>query len=71
MISALPVTADSGMPPASDLAMVITSGTTPHCSQASQVPVRPAPVCTSSAINTMPCWSHNARRRWANSGGAT
>ena len=23
----------------------------------------PAPVCTSSAIRTMPCWSHRARRR--------
>ena len=70
MISARPMIADSGTPPPSDLAIVITSGATPHCSHASQVPVRPAPVCTSSAISTMPCWSHSARSRCANSGDA-
>ncbi len=61
MISALPVTADSGTPPASDLAMVIRSGTTPKCSIANSLPVRPKPVWISSAIITMPCSSHSWR----------
>jgi hypothetical protein len=54
MISARPVTAASGRPPAMPLAVVTRSGTTPSCSQANQSPVRANPVCTSSATNTMP-----------------
>ena len=61
MISALPVTADSGTPAARLLAMVIRSGTTPKCSIANILPVRPKPVWISSAISTMPCSSHSAR----------
>ena len=50
MISALPVTADSGTPPATLLAMVIRSGSTPACSIANMRPVRPKPDWISSAI---------------------
>ena len=41
--------------------MVIRSGTTPKCSIANILPVRPKPVWISSAISTMPCSSHSAR----------
>lgn len=61
MISARPVTADSGRPAASDLALTRRSGTTPKCSIANRWPVRPKPDCTSSATSTMPCWSHSSR----------
>ena len=54
MISARPVTAASGRPPAMPLAVVIRSGTTPSCSQANQSPVRQKPVWISSAMNRMP-----------------
>ena len=60
MISARPVTADSGMPPASALAVVIRSGTSPSCSLANMAPVRPKPVWISSAMNTMPCLRANS-----------
>ena len=52
MISARPVTADSGSPPAMPLAVQIRSGSMPSCSQANIAPVRANPVCTSSAMNT-------------------
>ena len=61
MISARPVTAASGRPPAMPLAVVIRSGTTPSCSQANQSPVRQKPVWISSAMKTMPCaWQNSA-----------
>ena len=60
MISARPVTADSGRPPAMPLAMTIRSGTTDSCSLANMSPVRPKPVCTSSAMNTIPFSRQNA-----------
>ena len=34
----------------------------PDCSIAKNEPVRPKPVCTSSAISTIPCSSQSARR---------
>ena len=40
MISALPMTADSGTPPATLLATVMRSGSTPECSMANMRPVR-------------------------------
>ncbi len=60
MISARPVTAESGIPPARALAVVIRSGTSPSCSQANIAPVRPNPVWISSATNTMPCLRANS-----------
>ena len=44
MISARPVTADSGRPPAIPFAVIIMSGTMPSCSDANQFPVRQKPV---------------------------
>jgi hypothetical protein len=55
MISARPVTAASGSPPAIPFAVVIRSGTTRSWSQANQSPVRQNPVWISSAISRMPC----------------
>ena len=55
--------AESGRPPASDFAVIRMSGTTPVCSTANSLPVRPKPVCTSSAISRMPCFSVSARSR--------
>ena len=48
-----PTTAEIGMPSAMLLAMVIRSGSTPLCSMANILPVRPKPLCTSSAIIRM------------------
>ena len=70
MISALPITADSGTPPAMLLATVMRSGSTPACSIAKFFPVRAKPVWISSAMSRMPCLSHRARRLRRNSGGA-
>src|ERR1039457_1331710 len=55
MISALPVTAASGSPPPRLLAVTIRSGSMSSCSIANILPVRAKPVCTSSAMKTMPC----------------
>ena len=46
--------ADSGMPPAIPLAMVMMSGTTPSWLTANHSPVRQKPDWTSSAMKTMP-----------------
>ena len=46
---------ESGIPAASDFAVQRTSGTTPACSIANSLPVRPIPDWTSSATNSMPC----------------
>jgi len=70
MISALPMTPDSGTPPATLLAMVIRSGSTPLCSMANMRPVRPKPDWISSAISTMPWVSQRLRSRRNSSGGA-
>ena len=70
MMSALPVTAESGTPPATLLAMVMRSGSTPECSMANMRPVRPKPDWISSAISTMPWLSHTLRSRRSSSGGA-
>ena len=43
------------------LAVVMMSGSIPECSTASILPVLPKPVCTSSTIITMPCFSHSSR----------
>ena len=60
-----------GTPLAIPLAMQITSGWTPHCSMANILPVRPKPVCTSSAMKTMPCSSHTSRMAWKKPAGGT
>ena len=64
-------TADIGNPPAMLLASVIRSGTTPLCSTANSLPVRPAPACTSSAMSRMPWASQTARSSCKKSNGAT
>src|SRR5437660_1053340 len=61
-------TAPIGRPPASGLASVSTSGTTPVCSYANSVPVRPSPHCTSSKMTATPRESHNSRRKPSHSG---
>lgn len=61
MISFLVTIPDSGIPFAKPLAIVMRSGTTPLCSMANILPVRPKPVWISSAIMRMPCWSHTSR----------
>ena len=54
MISAFAMMMPSGMPLAIPLAMQTMSGSTPVCSMAHHLPVRPAPDCTSSATSRMP-----------------
>ncbi len=71
MISARPVTAASGRPPAIPFAVVIRSGTTPSWSQANQSPVRQKPVWISSAMNRMPCSRHQSARPARNPSGGT
>src|ERR1700694_5388683 len=70
MISASPVTADSGTPPAMLLAIVMISGTTPACSIANIFPVRPKPDWISSAMSTIPCRSAMRRSSFRKSLGA-
>ena len=70
MIAALPMTPDSGKPPASDLATVIRSGSTPETSMPNILPVRAKPVWISSAIMTMPLVSHIWRIASSSSTGA-
>src|SRR4051794_9600323 len=59
MMSARPVTALSGSPPAMPLAETIRSGTTPSCSMAYIAPVRAKPVCPSWATKTTPFSRHH------------
>jgi hypothetical protein len=61
----------NGTPLAMPLAVQMMSGSTPQCSIAHQRPVRPMPVCTSSAISKMPCLSHNSRKRGKKLAGGT
>src|SRR5699024_7854321 len=56
MISFLPITPLIGTPAAIDLEMVIKSGSTPKCSMAKYLPVRPNPVWISSATSSIPCF---------------
>src|SRR6478736_4550895 len=60
MISARPVTAASGMPPAIPLAVVMRSGTMPKRSLANIAPVRAKPVWISSAMKTTPFARHQS-----------
>ena len=53
MTSARPVIEDNGRPAAIDLEAIRMSGSIFQCSQAHIFPVRPNPVCTSSAITRM------------------
>ena len=54
-ISGVDMNADSGItPPPSALPRQRMSGTTSQCSTANILPVRPMPVCTSSAISSTP-----------------
>ncbi len=70
MISARPTTPDNGSPPAIDFATIMRSGSMPKCSIANIRPVRPNPVCTSSATSRMPSRSQILRRPSTNSVGA-
>ena len=65
------IIAPSGMPDAIPLASRITSGTTPKCSAANILPVRPMPDCTSSNTSRMPWRSAIARSRGRKSAGGT
>ncbi len=65
------IIAPSGMPDAIPLAASTTSGTTPVCSAANILPVRPMPLWTSSNTRRMPWRSAIARSRRRNSGGGT
>ncbi len=57
-------TAESGTyPPAIPFPRIMMSGTTPYGSSADQVPVRPAPVSTSSATSKIWWRSQMARTR--------
>ena len=69
--SARATNAPSGSPDASPLAVISTSGSTPACSIAHILPVRPMPDCTSSATSRMPCRSHSSRSRTSHSTGGT
>ena len=60
-ISALVTVAPMGTPPASPLATVMMSGTTPQFSMAQSFPVLPSPVCISSAISKTPFLSQISR----------
>ena len=62
MTSALAMMPASGSPLARPLPTHMMSGSTPSCSQAHIVPVRPTPDCTSSTTSRMPCSSHSRRR---------
>ena len=57
-----------GRPPPTPWPKVIMSGSTPACSMDHIFPVRPAPACTSSAMNNAPCLSQAALTAWTNSG---
>ena len=70
MISARPITPESGIPPAIDFATTTRSGSTSKCSIANMRPVRPKPVCTSSATRTIPCSSQIRRSPSTNSADA-
>ena len=54
------VAASGIVPPVNAFDRQIMSGTTPACSHANIVPVRPNPVKISSKISSKPCRSHNA-----------
>lgn len=73
MIAALAVIADSGMPPAMDLAVVTMSGAQPASAQYSEAkyfPVRQLPHCTSSAMSRIPLSSQILRTAFTHSMGA-
>jgi hypothetical protein len=55
------ISAPIGTPPPRLLATVIASGTTPDCSYAHSVPVRPMPVWISSNTSAAPTASHASR----------
>jgi hypothetical protein len=71
MISARAVHTPSGMPDAMPFAVATTSGSTPKCSIANILPVRPMPDCTSSATSTIPYVVAISRSRWWKTGGGT
>jgi len=62
MRSSRAIIAPSGMPLAIPLPESTMSGSTPKCSIAHILPVRPMPLWTSSATSRMPCSSHTSRR---------
>ena len=71
MISARVMQMPSGMPLAMPLAMQTMSGSTPECSIAHHLPVRPTPHCTSSATSKIPWRSQMARSSRRKFAGAT
>ena len=65
------ISAPSGSPLASPFAIVTTSGVTPYRSQARNVPVRPIPVCISSATRSVPVSRQSASAPFRNPSGST
>ena len=63
MTSARAIIAPIGIPEAIPLAVRRMSGSTPKCSIAHILPVRPAPDWTSSAMSRIPCRSQISRSR--------
>ena len=71
IISARAVVTPSGRPDAMPLATATTSGSTPKCSIANILPVRPMPDCTSSTISSMPCLLRQLAQALVKLGGGT
>jgi hypothetical protein len=71
MRSSRAIIAPSGMPLAIPFPESRMSGSTPKCSIAHILPVRPIPDWTSSATSMMPCSSHTSRRYPSQPSGGT
>ena len=65
------IIAPSGIPLAIPLPESRMSGSTPKCSTAHILPVRPIPDWTSSQISRMPCRSQSSRSAWSQPSGGT
>ena len=71
MISADAPKALKGKPEAMPFAMTIMSGSRSKCSEANHLPVLPKPLCTSSAMRSMPCLEQSSLTFRMKSAGGT
>ncbi len=71
IVSSFAIMAPSGMPLAMPLPASRMSGSTPVCSTAHILPVRPMPHCTSSQTRRMPCRSQSSRSAMSQPSGGT
>ena len=71
MTESFAIIAPSGMPLAIPLPESRMSGSTPACSIAHILPVRPIPDCTSSAISRIPWRSQRSRKAASQPSGGT